>query len=259
MKGTLEDVVAELDGGADPNHPSIAGVSPLFTAALVGNMAMCELLLKRGADFHQSSELAANVALMSATNFGRREIADHFVLLGADINAPNKDGHTLLMKAALDGKRMAAMTLLHMGADHALKAPDNRDAQQMANDAAAASLPDPMKDSLENSLGKGNGARMTAHYFNTFLARQSLHGALGELSELSKFSDFGQPGDGFYLIDSQWPYKTLQSQQHHQYQNPKMADADAAPVSLRMDGVPVVEMSTQGAVSTVKRAMLRYR
>lgn len=174
MKGTFEEVEALLDAGADPNGTNILGVSPLFTAAMVGNMAKFELLLARGADPHETSDTAANTALFSATNFGRRDIADRMVLLGADLNAPNKDGHTLLMKAALDAKAMAAQTLLEMGADHRLKAPCGRTASQIANDLAAQSLLGPAE--------KGMGARRTAHNFNVFLAREYAQDALNELA-----------------------------------------------------------------------------
>jgi ankyrin repeat protein len=106
-----------LQLGQDPNKESdkaIPNVTPLMSAAANGNIELLKLLLKYGAkpDYPGSGE---GTALMSAT--GHTEIFKILINHGANIQARDNYGRTVLIWAALHGTEEVVTLLCKMGAD----------------------------------------------------------------------------------------------------------------------------------------------
>jgi ankyrin repeat protein len=142
--GVLEMIATLLDHGANPNlriaeptevHQGMtalwlkeAGATPLLRAALCGDLATVELLLKQKAD-PAISTLDHTTPLMVAAGVGWADgmLHEHseaqtvallnlLLQLGADINAANDHGITALHGAAYKGANKAVQLLVDRGA-----------------------------------------------------------------------------------------------------------------------------------------------
>lgn len=116
--GTREEraVRALLDAGADPNHRTPRGESPMLAAGLVDDPKFLKLLLDRGGDPNWKN--ARGEPLL-------HQLIDYFlwenvhVLLdrGADINAADPAGETPVFRLALMNQYDQVLRLLDRGAD----------------------------------------------------------------------------------------------------------------------------------------------
>jgi ankyrin repeat protein len=106
---SLNGIHAEVRNAADE--------SPLMLAALKGELTLCELLIKKGADVNKPGWAPLHYA---ATN-GQVEVIKLLLEENAYIDAASPNGTTPLMMAAKYGTDAAVKELLQAGADPALK------------------------------------------------------------------------------------------------------------------------------------------
>ena len=140
--GNLEIAQLLLDHSADPNLRDGCGNTPLMAAAVSGQMAIVELLLKRGADIdatHQelvdgSWQLGAT-ALHYACNGNQPDCAAALVRNGCDATIKNSDGMTGKQLAEMQG-HTAVLKKLRAVVTEQLR-------QRMAERAQGDAEPDP--------------------------------------------------------------------------------------------------------------------
>ncbi|MDH3377909.1 MAG: ankyrin repeat domain-containing protein, partial [Gammaproteobacteria bacterium] len=100
----LDRLAAELIArGADPNHASKHGQTPLMLAARGGHIATLRLLLKSGAEVNTGAETTGNTALMFAANLGYLDIVEILLGSGADPSIEAHDGWTAMQAARAVG------------------------------------------------------------------------------------------------------------------------------------------------------------
>ena len=104
-----------LDAGADPNLPTIVGVTPLFPA-MVASLESAQLLLAKGAN-PNAKTAQGGTPLMSAANSGNPKAVALLLAKGVDVNARTKRGETALANAANEGSFESVNMLLEKGAD----------------------------------------------------------------------------------------------------------------------------------------------
>lgn len=117
-KGSLVVIKLLLEHGADIEALDKADHSPLATALLARNTLVADYLVKQGAKIAPDSLLQLCVREGQAD----RDVIDFLVKQGANLNAPDADGNTPLLRAILGGHRVIAKHLVQKGAD--IDAPD---------------------------------------------------------------------------------------------------------------------------------------
>ncbi|HET6147549.1 MAG TPA: ankyrin repeat domain-containing protein [Polyangia bacterium] len=106
-----------LEHGADPTD-GLGDFLPLQTAALVGDKALAEAAIARGAAINRLSRDGTELPLHAAIAEGHRDVARLLIDKGADVNAPNMSGFTPLHFLAVfthDGQ--LAELLIRQGAN----------------------------------------------------------------------------------------------------------------------------------------------
>ncbi len=121
---TLSNAKAEARNAADE--------SPLMLAALKGELKLCTLLIKKGADVNKTGWAPLHYA---ATN-GHVEVMALLLEENAYIDAASPNGTTPLMMAAHYGTESAVKLLLEAGADPLLKNDQGLSAFDFANRAS---------------------------------------------------------------------------------------------------------------------------
>ena len=114
-----------LDHGADPNARYDWNVesmqeddeTALIRAARQNRLPVVRLLLSRGADINETSNLGGKSALMLAARQGSVSAVHYLVDHGAAVNAHDKTGETALMLAAGEGSLSIVRCLLDHGAE----------------------------------------------------------------------------------------------------------------------------------------------
>src|SRR5262249_4454171 len=115
VNASAEAVKLLLDHGADPNHVTRSGMTPIM---FTRDAAVVALLLARGADVRARSKVGGT-ALMDAAARGDLAAARLLLERGAEVNAADYRGYTpLLLAAAYDGDAAELVRLLlSFGAD----------------------------------------------------------------------------------------------------------------------------------------------
>lgn len=130
-------------------------------------------LVEQGADVNARNESGQTLLMLAAMD-GSEALIEALVYQGADLQARDKNGMTALMHAAAKGELENAEQLLQMGAD-----PDAKDnnGKTVTDHAKAGRLNDPVgnKPSFVSALMGKNGGDVPAHSF--YLPLKS--GALG--------------------------------------------------------------------------------
>jgi ankyrin repeat protein len=147
IQGDPDQVRSLLSNGADVNAGFRNGLTVLMCAALAGNfeslprpyippvksvaigdrIEMVKLLIGVGADVNAKDDFG-DTLLMYAARGGSLETVNLFIAKGLDVNARAKDGITALMFAAGIGKYEVVKTLVQKGADIDVKDNHNRTA-----------------------------------------------------------------------------------------------------------------------------------
>lgn len=115
--GALEQVRASLDAGASVNETDDLGATPLHDAVWLGEEAIVQLLVERGARVDTRHQEAGSTPLLFAALRGHTAIVEFLVERGANVNAANGAGGTGLHFAARRGDLAIARILLEHGAD----------------------------------------------------------------------------------------------------------------------------------------------
>jgi ankyrin repeat protein len=109
------------DSPASANRGGVAGVTPLMSATIYGDVKDMQLLLDSGADPNIRNEAAATALMWAVPDRAKTTL---LLDRGADVNAKSKDGRTPLLIAAGHGGSSAVVTmLLDKGADPSAQAP----------------------------------------------------------------------------------------------------------------------------------------
>jgi len=92
------------------------GNTPLLDAAQTGDAGFCKALLSAGANPNATDKYSNN-SLHIAAGYGKHDVIPIFAVYKQLLNAKNKQGHTPLMEATLEGHPEACEALLKAGAD----------------------------------------------------------------------------------------------------------------------------------------------
>jgi ankyrin repeat protein len=114
----LETIDLLVRAGANVSARNRAGVMPLELAALNGNAAVIERLIKAGADVNKPLNSSGDTALMMASRSGKAEAVKALLDRGAQINAKETWADTTaLMWAVSEGNHDVVKLLIERGAD----------------------------------------------------------------------------------------------------------------------------------------------
>ncbi|KAK6365891.1 general transcription repressor [Exophiala oligosperma] len=111
--GYIEVVRELLAAGADPNKMMNDGYSAARAAAAEGRLDFLKLLMEHGANIN----VPTSPALPIAASMGHKEVFEHLLASGADIEARDVNSYTALMGASAGGHQEMFEELLHRGAD----------------------------------------------------------------------------------------------------------------------------------------------
>lgn len=131
MEGNAELVATLLHRGADGNHRSDLGWTPLYAAAQSGNAETIRLLIEQGVGVLAESEKGWN-PLHAAARDGSSEAVKLLLDYGIDKNSVSLDGITALWLAAESGNVGAVEILLEAGADPEIPNSDGETPLQIA-------------------------------------------------------------------------------------------------------------------------------
>jgi len=112
----IDDVQTRLQAGDKPDTVDKNGRTALTYAAMLGNSAMAQLLIDRGASVKFHDKLG-NTPLHWAADRGNSELVSLLLAAKAPVNEENKQGITPLMMAAGRGQVAVVRLLLKSGAD----------------------------------------------------------------------------------------------------------------------------------------------
>lgn len=113
--GSLESMRLLLDAGADANAANDFAATPLMWCA--GDAAKVRLLLSKDAKADARSKLGRTPLLIAAAYDGTTEAARLLIEKGADVNARDKGGMSVLEQAASSNNIELVRRLLAKGAD----------------------------------------------------------------------------------------------------------------------------------------------
>ena len=114
----LETIDLLVRAGANVSARNRAGVMPLELAAINGNAAVIERLIKAGADVNKPLNSSGDTALMMASRSGKAEAVKALLDRGAQINAKETWADTTaLMWAVSEGNHDVVKLLIERGAD----------------------------------------------------------------------------------------------------------------------------------------------
>jgi len=144
-KTNYEIVTYLLDAGADTEiYTASDGYTPLHIAAAMGEAKLCLMLISGGSDVAAVSGEGSSILHYLAISQNPEATQVVSTILGKakefpelDINLPDWDGHTPLMKAAAIGDEGIVVVLLNAGADVTVKEETfGKTAELMADECA---------------------------------------------------------------------------------------------------------------------------
>lgn len=105
LKGKAKKICRLVEKGADPNamveddrdRAIVKGWSFLMVSAKLGNVALMDALVSRGADVNFRTASSGKTALMVAANDGYTDCLEFLIDRGAEVNAEDDFGYTALI------------------------------------------------------------------------------------------------------------------------------------------------------------------
>jgi hypothetical protein len=111
-------------GSGEKDQPKAEKVRPpktdIHTAALKGDLTSIEQHIAAGSDLDAKDPFGGSTPLITASVFGKTEVALALIKAGADLNKQNNDGASALHVAAFFGRKEIVEALLVHGADKKL-------------------------------------------------------------------------------------------------------------------------------------------
>jgi ankyrin repeat protein len=136
-------------------NPSKSGVKPptvdIHTAIVAGNLEAVQQHIAAGSDINIKDPFGGSSPLISATVFGKDDIAKALIDAGADLNIQNNDGSTALHTSAFFCRPAILKILLQKGADKTIKNKFNATAYESV--LAPFSEVKPIYEMMGNALG----------------------------------------------------------------------------------------------------------
>uniref|UniRef100_A0A671R307 Poly [ADP-ribose] polymerase n=1 Tax=Sinocyclocheilus anshuiensis TaxID=1608454 RepID=A0A671R307_9TELE len=156
--------VKRLVDSVNVNAQDMAGrkSTPLHFAAGFGRKDVVEHLLQMGANVHTRDD-GGLIPLHNACSFGHAEVVSLLLCQGADPNARDNWNYTPLHEAAIKGKTDVCIVLLQHGADPNIRNTDGKSALDLADPSAKAVLTgEYKKDELLEAARSGNEEKLMA-------------------------------------------------------------------------------------------------
>lgn len=102
----------------------------IHTAVITGNMEALKQHIAAGSNLNEKDPLGGSSPLISASLFGKTEMARALIEAGADLNFQNNDGSTALHTASFFCRPEIVTMLLNKGADKTIKNKYNQTAYE---------------------------------------------------------------------------------------------------------------------------------
>ena len=93
----------------------------IHAAVVTGDLEMVKRHIKAGTDLNEKDSVGGSTPLISATVFGKTEIAQALIEAGVEIDMTNNDGSTPLYCAAFFGRTSILKSLVEKGADYSIR------------------------------------------------------------------------------------------------------------------------------------------
>ena len=132
--GNPAEVFHCLHNGAHVESRDISGDTALAAAAYSGNLEICILLLKHGANTNAKSSASGDTPLMWAAAAGHRGICELLLANGAEPNAENEKGYSPLFRATYKQHAAIVRLLLAAGADPTARTSHGKSAMDQAHE-----------------------------------------------------------------------------------------------------------------------------
>ncbi|KAM6975395.1 poly [ADP-ribose] polymerase tankyrase-1 isoform 1-T1 [Tautogolabrus adspersus] len=156
--------VKKVVDAVNVNAKDMAGrkSTPLHFAAGFGRRDVVDHLLQMGANVHARDD-GGLIPLHNACSFGHSEVVSLLLCQGADPNARDNWNYTPLHEAAIKGKIDVCIVLLQHGADPNIRNTDGKSALDLAEPSAKAVLTgEYKKDELLEAARSGNEEKLMA-------------------------------------------------------------------------------------------------
>jgi ankyrin repeat protein len=116
-RGDLDEIRRGLSAGVPIESRDVGGDTALAAAALNGQLAACELLLRHGANANATSREGGDTPMMWAAANGHAGVIELLLQHGASVNAVNEKGFGPLFRATYKNQPHVVRLLLAAGAD----------------------------------------------------------------------------------------------------------------------------------------------
>jgi hypothetical protein len=123
----------------------------IHTAAFTGNLEAIQQHINAGSDLNVREQYGASTPLISATVFGKTEVALALIEAGAELNSKNNEESTALHNAAFFCRTEIVKSLLEHGADKSLK--NNYGSTPLESVSGSFETVKPFYDQISKDLG----------------------------------------------------------------------------------------------------------
>ncbi|MBR5598551.1 MAG: ankyrin repeat domain-containing protein [Alphaproteobacteria bacterium] len=150
---SVEEIKELVIKGADVNAKEEDGWTALMSASRFGRKEIAELLIENGADVNAKDKYDWT-ALMHASYKGNKKVVELLIENGADVNAKSKYSWTALMFASENGHKEIAERLIAKGTDVNVKDKDGKTALMWASENGHKDIAELLEKAEEESKSK---------------------------------------------------------------------------------------------------------